>query len=240
MRRHELKYFISSMDSIEIEGLLSQFMLTDSHDSGAGYLINSIYFDTPYNNDLHEKIDGVLYREKYRIRYYESSLRNIKFEVKRKANNYIEKISDSIDNIQLDRLMSSDFTDVKFSSNNLDYVPLRMRSRLYRPVVNVGYRRRAFYLPYNNIRVTVDKSLRSNEISSKTRNKTELESAYENSANVLSEFDILEIKYVDQFPYFLSDILSSFKCVRSSASKYVHSRMINFNHPYQDGLFIPF
>jgi len=235
MLRHEIKYFISSVDSQILEEILRQYMYTDPNDDGSGYLINSIYFDTPYDDDLQEKVDGILYREKYRIRYYNENKSYLKFEVKRKENNYIEKISEAINDAQFVRFMSSDFLNINFSSPDLEYVPLRMKSRLYRPIVNVGYQRRAYYLPYNNIRVTIDRALKA----AKVRSDGQLEN-YAESASILSDFDILEVKYNNEFPCFLTKIISEFKCVRSSASKYAHSRIVNFDHPYQDGLFIPF
>ena len=44
------------------------------HDPHAGadgtYRVTSLYFDTPYDSALREKLDGVNRREKFRLRYY--------------------------------------------------------------------------------------------------------------------------------------------------------------------------
>ena len=45
-------------------------MQTDPHAVGGKYFVRSLYFDTPTDTALREKLDGVNRREKFRIRYY--------------------------------------------------------------------------------------------------------------------------------------------------------------------------
>ena len=47
------------------------------------YTITSLYFDSPNDDAFNEKVDGVYYREKFRIRKYSES-EIIKFESKKK------------------------------------------------------------------------------------------------------------------------------------------------------------
>lgn len=49
------------------------------------YNMSSLYFDSIDDTDLKEKLDGILLREKYRIRIYDYQDEIIKFEVKRKT-----------------------------------------------------------------------------------------------------------------------------------------------------------
>ena len=72
--RHELKYWISYSDYVEIRNRLRSFMSFDMNsDENGRYLIASIYFDDYLDTALREKIDGVKYREKFRIRYYNNN-----------------------------------------------------------------------------------------------------------------------------------------------------------------------
>ena len=45
-----------------------------------------MYFDTPDDHDLNQKLNGVTFREKYRIRVYDKNSLFGKFEIKRKKH----------------------------------------------------------------------------------------------------------------------------------------------------------
>ena len=68
--RHEWKHEISYGDLLTLRMRLSAVMQSDSHAIGNKYEIRSLYFDTPSDRALREKIDGVNRREKFRIRFY--------------------------------------------------------------------------------------------------------------------------------------------------------------------------
>ena len=70
--RHELKYKISNAAAEVLKQKLALIMETDSnayYEDGS-YLIKSLYFDDLNSKSYYEKMDGVLYRKKYRIRIY--------------------------------------------------------------------------------------------------------------------------------------------------------------------------
>ncbi len=69
--RHELKYKIGYLQYMELKNRLKSVMQSDAHAGSDGkYLIRSIYFDNYLDKALREKTDGVPWREKFRIRYY--------------------------------------------------------------------------------------------------------------------------------------------------------------------------
>ena len=68
--RHEWKHEISYADLLCIRQRLRAVAQTDPHAVNGSYQIRSLYFDTPGDKALREKIDGVNLREKFRIRYY--------------------------------------------------------------------------------------------------------------------------------------------------------------------------
>ena len=67
--RHEWKHEISQTDRMILLKRLPAVMRVDSHAINGVYQIRSLYFDTPTDKALYEKIDGVDKREKFRIRY---------------------------------------------------------------------------------------------------------------------------------------------------------------------------
>ena len=64
--RHEWKHEITASDLAALRARLRVLMLPDSHGVNGQYRIRSLYFDTPYDSALREKIDGVNRREKFR------------------------------------------------------------------------------------------------------------------------------------------------------------------------------
>ena len=69
--RHELKHQINLREDLVLSQRLKKLF---AHDKNAGpggtYRVTSLYFDTPYDTALREKLDGVDRREKFRLRYY--------------------------------------------------------------------------------------------------------------------------------------------------------------------------
>ncbi|NLC47858.1 MAG: VTC domain-containing protein, partial [Tenericutes bacterium] len=70
--RHELKYKISNNAAEILKQKLSLIMSKDknAYYKDGSYLISSLYFDDRESSSYYEKMDGVLYRKKYRIRIY--------------------------------------------------------------------------------------------------------------------------------------------------------------------------
>ena len=68
--RHELKHHINYADFLTIRMRMRAIMTPDPHAIDGKYHIRSLYFDTPYDKALKDKINGVDMREKFRIRFY--------------------------------------------------------------------------------------------------------------------------------------------------------------------------
>ena len=69
--RHEVKHIITPGDAAAIRANLTAVATLDPHATENGsYCIRSLYFDDPLDTALHEKLDGVNERRKFRIRYY--------------------------------------------------------------------------------------------------------------------------------------------------------------------------
>lgn len=69
--RHEVKHQLSPQEDLVLASRLRKLFPRDGHAGPDGsYRVTSLYFDTPYDTALREKLDGVDRREKFRLRYY--------------------------------------------------------------------------------------------------------------------------------------------------------------------------
>ena len=219
--RHELKYFINPAELDALRARLRPVMQLDPHcKGGKPYVIRSLYFDDVDDSAYYDKQAGVMHRDKYRIRIYRYSDKEIFLERKRKLGDLIQKSSTRISRKLCDQL-------VRGSCNKLDLVDnallndlfREMRVSLLRPKVIVDYTRETFIHPVENVRVTLDKNLRTGLLS---RN------LFSPDVMTVSPLDdgreILEVKYDSYLPDFISAMLWDVPAERSAISKYVLCR----------------
>ena len=91
--RYELKYIINPSIAQILKSRLENIMTIDENSiyDNHTYKIRSLYFDNDSSDAYYEKLNGVLYREKYRIRYYNDDDSFIRLERKLKHNNMTSK-----------------------------------------------------------------------------------------------------------------------------------------------------
>ncbi|MEE0200333.1 MAG: polyphosphate polymerase domain-containing protein [Muricomes sp.] len=161
--RHEVKHGINPLDDQEVSQRLRKLF---RHDENAGshgiYRVSSLYFDTPYDKALRQKIDGVNYREKFRLRYYNDNTSFIRLEKKLKINGLCAKFSERVTYPQAEQLIegSIDFL-LKSEKPLLLELYSKMRGQQLAPKTIVTYDREAFLYDPGNVRITVDRNLRT-------------------------------------------------------------------------------
>lgn len=223
MFRQEFKFFIKQEDTYNLFNELKSILFIDKHCKNFNpYTITSIYFDNEKDSDLFDKLNGVRFREKYRIRYYNQNTNAVKFEIKRKHENVIEKQTINLNQEEFYKILNQDFSILR-NNNQFEYLSYKLKYKLYKPKIVVKYDRLAFQLPINNLRVTLDLNLRS---STYTTNKGEIDSMSGKKIMPIG-YEILELKYAQFTPIFLRNILSKYSLKRSSISKYTSSRLFN-------------
>ena len=160
--RHEMKIEISKADFFELRLRLNAVMKRDANGDSGKYEIRSLYFDTPDDRALKEKIDGVNRREKYRIRLYNRNTDFIKLEVKRKIANLTNKESCAIDRDRVQAILDGDTAWMPLYGNALvrDLYD-RMKYEGFKPKTIVEYTREAFLHEAGNVRVTLDYDIRT-------------------------------------------------------------------------------
>lgn len=219
--RHELKYFINPAELEALRMRLRPVLHMDSHCvGGKPYVIRSLYFDDVDDRAFYDKMSGVMARDKYRIRIYRYSDKEIFLERKRKLGDLIQKSSVQITRRLCDQLISGDPRGLQTSSSPLlQDMYVQMRTRLLQPAVIVDYQREAYLHPAENLRITFDMQLRSGLYSRDLFNP-QLPTICPHDRNV----EILEVKFDHYLPSHIQALLSGIDVERSAISKYVLCR----------------
>lgn len=197
--RHELKHIISLQEDMVLTGRLRRLF---AHDKNAGpqgtYRVSSLYFDTPTDKALRQKIDGVNCREKFRLRYYGSDLSFIRLEKKMKINGLCGKYSAAVTREQAELLLEGRNSFLLDTGDPLlTEFYSKLRGQLLRPRTLVVYDREAFLYDPGNVRVTLDRNLRTSLYSTDFLNPCRSDMDLSDGAVVL------EVKY----DAFLPDIV---------------------------------
>lgn len=219
--RYELKYYINYNTYIVLKKLLSSFMTIDKNANNSNtYHIRSLYFDDYSNSAYYEKINGIFKRKKYRFRIYNLSSNNIMLECKEKIGDVTKKDSLQISNLIYKDIISDNISNIPNDDNSLlssflyDYHTLSLS-----PVVIVDYIREPYTFSAGDVRITFDMNLET------SINSCDL---FDSNQFLTKVFDkdilILEVKYTNFLPRFISDLLNEIVAERCAVSKYVLCR----------------
>lgn len=160
--RHEWKHEITYADLITIRQRLRAVAQPDSHGADGTYHIRSLYFDTPTDRALRDKLDGVNYREKFRIRCYDRDYSLIHLEKKTKVNGLCDKVSADLTAEETRAILDGDWDWMLSSPRELvRELYTKMTLQGLRPKAIVDYTRDAFVYPAGNVRVTLDYNIRT-------------------------------------------------------------------------------
>lgn len=137
-------------------------METDSHAVDGKYFIRSLYFDTPSDRALREKLDGVSRREKFRIRCYNHDPGLIHLEKKSKLAGLGCKESEDLTQIEAEKIIAGDLLWMAQSDKPLvRELYSKMQMQQLRPKTIVDYTREPFVYAPGNVRVTIDYDIRT-------------------------------------------------------------------------------
>lgn len=222
--RHELKFFISQPQYEVLSRTLKGVLHLDPNavKNGGSYHIRSLYFDTVFDDAYYDKIDGVKDRDKYRMRIYNLSGKEIFMECKTKVGSMISKRSVKVSRDLAEQIIAADPTGLENTQSGLLRDLYReMRTRLLHPVVIVDYEREAYLHPAEEVRITFDMKLRTG------LNSIDLFNREVPTIPVLDQEQIiLEVKYNRLLPPYIAELIS-FACpeaVQSAISKYTLCR----------------
>ena len=218
--RYEFKYLLDGVTKKNIEGELKSFMMLDpfvEKSIGHEYSVRSLYFDDPVYSFYNEKIDGVKYREKFRIRTYSfdnSPNVPIMLELKGRDNNFVFKHRTELNlGINTYDFMRGDL--FKKKSKLSDKFTYDLMVKKIKPVMLIDYKRRAYQSVYDyEFRVTFDNNLYG------THTNNLFPNSNINKRALIHGYTIMEVKFRQSIPSWFHIILMKYQLNRLSISKY--------------------
>lgn len=216
--RTEKKYSITPFSVPELIGDLEMAVHPDAHNIAGGYLVRSLYFDTPFDDDYEDKVDGLLHRRKIRLRTYSPDADTVKLEIKEKMGALQRKRSLGLTRAQAQRLIAADYSVLEGIAHPLAQEFYRLMTLYtYRPVCIVEYYRTAFIERTNDTRVTIDQQLASTE-----SNYDIFDSKLMTS--LVNEYPIMEVKYNGFLLDHIKNLARITGEIETANSKYVMAR----------------
>ena len=211
-----MKILIPFAEYISLKSKVEAVLTPDQNGDNGSYFIRSVYFDDLTDSAYYDKESGIERRKKYRIRFYNLSDEVIKLECKEKHGSRVAKRSVSI----VQSAQGGFFTKTPLFLRRAKTL-LRnsfraiLKTRGMTPAVVVDYEREAFVYPLFNVRITFDKFVSAARADLDSLFSEELDTAavFENSSV------ILEVKYDEYIPSYLTSLLSSVRGSRLSLSK---------------------
>lgn len=227
-RRYELKYIICESKAEAIKQFIKPYVQLDRYcklQRNAVYPIVSLYLDS---DDLHlcrESLTGQKNRFKLRIRSYTDEPDYPRFfEIKRRIDSVIIKSRSRVMDKDVAAMLTGLSMPLQDHHLATDHVALR-QFQLYvnsikaRPVILIRYMRQAYEDDSENrVRITFDRRLAYNVT---TKPKVTLNG--QSWQHHLLGSVILEIKFTDRYPAWLSRMVECFNLRQRSMSKYATS-----------------
>lgn len=221
--RTETKYALDEATAARLRAKLDMVMQRDGMGGPYGYMVRSLYFDTPFDQDYHDKIDGFESRRKIRLRIYNPADEKAKLELKRKIGKYQWKKSLTVSKNDAMMLMECRYAELKEKLNSTFAKQLltEMEHEVYTPKTVIEFRRLAYVTPIENTRVTFDTRLTASQ------SLLDLFAANPSYHPILHPA-ILEVKYTNILASHIKTVLQTADQLPLSVSKYCLGRQISF------------
>ena len=222
--REEKKFLISLEEFRNKSHYLDDLMIQDEHNGTHGYIIRSLYFDTVYDEDFFEKLDGVETRRKIRLRVYDPKHDFAMLEMKQKQGASQKKRSLRMSKKDAEELIKGRYDVlIDYQEDFARECYALMQCKCYRPKTIVQYNRKAYIAKENKIRITFDNNIVATE--------TNFDLFSENLVMypVLDKYNVvLEVKFngflLEYIRKFINDINKS----ELSVSKYALARQQSY------------
>ena len=177
-------------------------------------MVNSIYFDTYFHKNFHEAVDGIMLRNKVRVRWY-GEIFNVEIQPQLESKNRISQHNYKITKKLKSFGTKSFFNLINFKKyiqnekNNKNEINFYLNN-LY-PNLLVSYLRK--YYIFDNVRITLDTDL-------KFINLAKINFFSKKNFLCINKKQIIELKYSDEFHYQAAKITKTFNNRLNKFSKY--------------------
>ena len=218
--RHEWKHEITYLDMLLIRQRLKAVAKVDKNAVNGKYQIRSLYFDTPSDRALREKLNGVSRREKFRIRYYNGDTSLIHLEKKVKIAGLGTKFLANLTKEQAQAIVDGNLDWMKENEQELvRELYVKMKNEGLQPKTIVDYEREPFTFSAGNVRVTLDYNIRTG------LGYTDFLNTDCITISVAESPIILEVKWDEFLPTVIRDVVQLENRQTKAFSKYAVCRM---------------
>lgn len=218
--RHEWKHEINESDISILRPRLCAVMEMDAHAMDGKYEVRSLYFDNLQDKALLEKINGINFREKFRLRYYNSNTSFILLEKKSKINGLCQKEQVCLSLEEVQAVISHQY-DLLWAEDKplLQELCFKMQTQGLKPRTIVDYTREAFVYAPGNVRVTLDYNIRTGMLGT--------EFLCPDCITIPTKYApvILEVKWDEFLPSVIRDIVQLRGRQSTAFSKYAACRV---------------
>ncbi|MFJ9391779.1 polyphosphate polymerase domain-containing protein [Nocardioides sp. NPDC101246] len=226
--RYEIKYLIDELKVAELREELEARMEADPYSPLGGYPVTSVYYDTPDLRFYWEKIEGLRFRRKLRMRLYGQPASctdetPVHVEIKQRVNRVTQKRRLSLPYQQarrwLDEREELDLDVGGASRGFVNEVTSLVGNLDLRPIVTTGYQREAFVGREADLglRVTIDHRVHGRD------RDFHFASGAENRFLIPPKLAIVELKANERVPYWATDLTARLDMSVVRISKYCQS-----------------
>ncbi|WP_371933723.1 polyphosphate polymerase domain-containing protein [Streptomyces castrisilvae] len=225
--RYELKYLVPVELAADLRDELAERMDRDLNSPVGGYGVWSLYYDSPELRFYWEKIEGLKFRRKLRIRHYGDPVgvtddSPVCVEVKQRVNRVTQKRRITLP-YGTARQLCDERRTVEHAPNERAFIhevlDLVVRLNL-RPTAMTGYQREALVgrASDTGLRVTFDRRVRGRD-----RDFHFGQANPENRFTVPPHMSVMEIKVNERTPHWITDLAARRNLSLIRVSKYVQS-----------------
>ena len=221
--RHELKFKISNSAAKVLKQKLSLILTPDSNAyyKDGSYVIKSLYFDNRESKSYYEKMDGVLYRKKYRIRIYNDDDSFIRLEKKMKHNNSTAKEQMLISKDIYSKILEGKLDEIENPKGLLEEFIYDSKTKGLLPSIIVAYHRIAFTYPVSDVRITFDYNIQSGLYNYDLFDNDKPTYTLDEKGK-----QVLEVKFNEVLPLHIANLLADIPSCREAVSKFALCRSI--------------
>lgn len=195
--KYEIKETLNINDTEILKRRLALFMNIENKE-----YIRDLYFDSPNNEDLIEKVNGESITEKFRIRYKNLDSADIRLEKRMKKNGKYKKISAIITEEDVENILNGDIEYLAFSDKKIlrDFY-LNMMCEKIEPKAIIEFERESFTYERADITVNIDTSRRV------SLNEEDIMDDEIKSVAINENTAVIEVRYNKDIPKFVDKLI---------------------------------
>lgn len=221
--RKEKKFLLTIDEYYRIKEKLKKVISLDENSKNGGYNVRSLYFDTIDDIDFESKENGLEIRKKIRLRNYGADSNFASLEMKQKQGEFQKKRSLKLSKEDAKKLIDGNYSILlKYNEAFAYECYCLMNMYCYRPKAVVEYKRDAFVVKENKIRITLDYNIKATE-----SNFNIFDGNLNQNLMMNNFFVVLEVKYNGFLLSYIKDLLNDIDKREISVSKYCLGRSIS-------------